>query len=76
MSKGLPAFPAREVVRILEKAGFVKWRQKGSHLFMHRAIDRRSITVPIHVSKTIPKSILHGIVKETGLSNAEFLALL
>jgi predicted RNA binding protein YcfA (HicA-like mRNA interferase family) len=28
MSKDLPALRAREVVRVLEKAGFVKWRQK------------------------------------------------
>lgn len=54
MSKELPALRAREVVRILEKAGFMKWRERGSHLTMYRASDRRALTVPIHFSKTVP----------------------
>jgi predicted RNA binding protein YcfA (HicA-like mRNA interferase family) len=75
MSKALPALRAREVVRGLEKAGFLRWRQKGSHLTLYRAIDRRALTVPMHFSKTVPKGTLHSIIKQAGLTTEEFLAL-
>ena len=43
---------------MLERAGFVKWGQKGSHLTLYRASDRRALTVPIHFAKTVPKGTL------------------
>jgi predicted RNA binding protein YcfA (HicA-like mRNA interferase family) len=76
MSKEIPALRARELLRILEKAGFVRWRQKGSHLTMYRAADRRALTVPIHFRKTIPKGTLHAIIKQACLSPEEFARLL
>jgi predicted RNA binding protein YcfA (HicA-like mRNA interferase family) len=75
MSKELPALRAREVVRVLEKAGFVRWRQKGSHLTLYRASDRRALTVPTHFFKTVPKGTLHAIIKQAGLTIEEFLNL-
>ncbi|PYV08575.1 MAG: hypothetical protein DMG23_13205 [Acidobacteria bacterium] len=76
MSKGLPALRARELVRILEKAGFVAWRQKGSHLTMYRASDRRALTVPVHFRKTIPKGTLHAIIKQAGFTSEQFAELM
>jgi len=73
MSKELPALRAREVVRALEKAGFSRWRQKGSHLTMFREADRRALTIPFHFSKTVPKATLRAIIKQAGLSPEEFL---
>jgi predicted RNA binding protein YcfA (HicA-like mRNA interferase family) len=75
MSKELPALRVGEVVRVLERAGFVKWRQKGSHLTMFRANDRRALTIPLHFSKTVPKGTLRAIIKQAGLRPEEFLAL-
>ncbi len=75
MSKELPALRAREVVRMLERAGFARWRQKGSHLTLYRASDRRALTVPMHFSKTVPKGTLHTIIKQSGLTIKEFLSL-
>ena len=75
MSKGLPALRARKVMRILERAGFVKWRQRGSHLTMYRASDHRALTVPIHFAKTVPKGTLRAIIKQAGLTPDEFLSL-
>ena len=73
MSKELPALRAREVVRALEKAGFSRWRLKGSHLTMFREADRRALTIPIHFSKAVPKGTLRAIIKQAGLSPEEFL---
>ena len=76
MSKELPALRAREVVRILERAGFRRWRQRGSHLTLYRESDRRGLTVPIHFSKTVPKGTLRAIIKQAGLTVEDFISLL
>ncbi len=75
MSQELPALRPREVVKILEKAGFTRWRQRGSHLTLYRASDGRVLTVPLHFSKTVPKGTLHAIIKQAGLTNEEFMNL-
>ena len=75
MSKELPALRAREVVKILEKAGFMQQRQKGSHLTLFRASDRRALTVPIHFSQTVPKGTLRAIIKQAAFTTEEFLDL-
>jgi len=72
MSEKLPALRAKEVIRILEKAGFEKWRQKGSHLTMFRVVDNRALTIPVHFSKTLPKGTLRAIIKQAGLTMEEF----
>lgn len=75
MSKKLPSLRPREVVRILERAGFAKWRQRGSHLTMYRARDHRALTVPIHFAKAIPKGTLRALIKQGGLTPDEFMNL-
>jgi predicted RNA binding protein YcfA (HicA-like mRNA interferase family) len=76
MPEKLPALRVREVVRALERAGFVKWRQKGSHLTMFREGDSRVLTIPVHFSSTIPKGTLHAILKQAGLNKEDFLRFL
>jgi predicted RNA binding protein YcfA (HicA-like mRNA interferase family) len=63
----LPFLTPKELVRALERAGFVRWRQRGSHLTLYRERDRRTLTIPIHFGKTIPKGMLHTILKQAGL---------
>ena len=57
----------------MEKAGFARWRQKGSHLTLYRASDGRALTVPVHFSKTVPKGTLRAIIKQAGLTPEDFL---
>jgi len=64
----LPVLTSRELIKALERVGFVRWRQKGSHLTLYRENDRRALTVPIHFARTIPKGTLHSILKQAGLS--------
>ncbi|HVN63538.1 MAG TPA: type II toxin-antitoxin system HicA family toxin [Candidatus Binataceae bacterium] len=64
----LPAIGPKDLVKALERAGFVRWRQKGSHLSMYRESDRRALTIPMHFAKTVPKGTLHAILKQAGLS--------
>jgi len=69
----LPAVRPKDVVRALERLGFETWRQKGSHLTLYRASDRRVLTIPMHFAKDIPKGTLRTIIREAGLSVKEFV---
>jgi predicted RNA binding protein YcfA (HicA-like mRNA interferase family) len=72
MSKELPSIRPQELVRTLEKAGFARWRQRGSHVTMYRGADKRSLTVPIHFAKTVPKGTLRTILRQAGITPEQF----
>jgi len=59
----LPALTPRELIRVLEKLGFVRTkRSKSGHLrYVHP--DGRRTTVPFHSGRTIPKGLLAKIIK-------------
>ena len=72
----IPILKAREVVRILFKAGFKIIRQSGSHLILrHMTNPSRQTIVPIHTAE-IPRGILNKILKQAKISVGEFLKLL
>lgn len=66
MSPRLPSYSAKDLIHILEKHGFVKVRQKGSHLFMTHP-DGRTTLIPIHKGEDIGKGLLRSIIRQTGI---------
>jgi predicted RNA binding protein YcfA (HicA-like mRNA interferase family) len=73
MSKISPAKPG-EVIRMLNKLGFQKIRQSGSHaVFKHP--DGRWTTVPLHKGKDVAKGTLYKILKDVGISYKELKKL-
>ena len=70
MPKLSPAKPD-EVIRVLEKLGFRRIRQSGSHA-IYRHSDGRWTTVPIHKGKDLDRGILRKIFKDAALSSDEF----
>jgi predicted RNA binding protein YcfA (HicA-like mRNA interferase family) len=67
----LPDVSGAELVKALQKAGFLILRQKGSHVSMEKvdsAGQWRTI-VPMH--REIARGTLHDILKQTGLSRDE-----
>jgi mRNA interferase HicA len=65
-----------EIVRALERGGFVVDRQRGSHVTLRHPLTRRSTTVPVHSGRTIPVGTLTGILEDAGLTRSEFRRLL
>ncbi len=61
----MPITP-KEMVKILEKNGFEKISQKGSHLKMRNEKAGISVIVPMH-SKDIPQGTEKAILKQAGL---------
>lgn len=70
----MSSFKAREIVRILEKLGYIKKRQTGSHLIMYDAQSKTTIPVPIH-AKDLKRGLLKSIIKQADSSEEEFIKL-
>ncbi len=68
MTRRIPIIKGSDLVKTLEKAGFIARRQKGSHLHMYRDSDQKRVTVPIHKGKTIPVGTLKAILKDADLT--------
>jgi predicted RNA binding protein YcfA (HicA-like mRNA interferase family) len=66
MSPKLPHLPPREVVRLLEKHGFVKDHQRGSHA-VYRHPDGRRVTVPMHQGRTVGLGLLRQILRDADI---------
>lgn len=75
MSQRLPRVTAAEVIRVLEKIGFVLSRQSGSHKIYKNTEDRR-VTVPFHAGKILNPKLLKSILNDAGLTVEKFIELL
>ena len=71
----LPQLKPKELIRVLEKLGFVFRRQIGSHCILRHPETGKVTSVPMH-SGDIKRGLLFGIIKQAGLSQEEFLRLL
>jgi predicted RNA binding protein YcfA (HicA-like mRNA interferase family) len=65
----LPRISGAECVRALERLGFVRVRQRGSHVVMRR--DDRGCVVPMH--HELKAGTLHGVLKQAGVDPDDFL---
>ena len=72
----LPRLSGKEVIRALEKAGFVQIRQRGSHVFMVKQIINSKIPLVVPMHKEIDKGTLLEIIRQSKLSREEFEKLL
>jgi predicted RNA binding protein YcfA (HicA-like mRNA interferase family) len=68
----LPVLKPWEVVRALERLGFVEVRQRGAHR-QFRHPDGRGTTVPFHSGRDIAPALLRQIIKDIGVTREEFL---
>jgi predicted RNA binding protein YcfA (HicA-like mRNA interferase family) len=76
MNQRLPAVRAREVIRALERAGFVISRTSGSHCrLIHSRDPARKVTIPAH-NNDLKRGTLRAIIAQAGLTVAEFIKLL
>jgi len=69
-----PALKPKEVIGILEKAGYYIDHSTGSHHILRHPDRPQRIPVPYH-AKDLKRRVLHSIIKQSGLSREEFLSL-
>jgi len=62
MSK-LPLLSANEIIKILQKMGFQRIRQEGSHVFLQHP-DGRTTVIPNHPGEDVDRWLLNKILKK------------
>jgi len=72
MSPRLPQVKPKELIRALERLGFVLRRQTGSHAIFRHPETKNMVVVPVH-AKDIKRGLLYGILKQAGISEENFL---
>ena len=69
----LAGFSGQEVVRILQKFGFVVLRQRGSHVILRRELPDRSVGTVVPMHKELAVGTLRGLLRQAGIEPEEFL---
>ena len=72
MSSKIPILSSKEVTRILQKLGFIKVSQKGSHAKYKNLINNRICIVPMHYE--IAKGTLASILEQADVELEDFLS--
>jgi predicted RNA binding protein YcfA (HicA-like mRNA interferase family) len=68
----LPRVSGAEAMRALERLGFERVRQKGSHVVMRRGV--KGCVVPLHAELKV--GTLAGLLRQADVSPEEFIATL
>ena len=74
MSKLPTDLSGQDLVKALQKVGFVLQRQRGSHIILRRETPFARVVVPNH--KILRIGTLRAILHEAGLSAAQLVDLL
>ncbi len=64
----LPCVSDAKVAKALERLGFIRQRQKGSHLVLQRGSN--FCVVPMH--REVDQGTLRGVLRQAGISPEEF----
>ena len=67
----LPRLRGKEIVRVLQRLGFMVDRVRGSHVFLKHP-DGRATTVPVHSGETIGPGLLRSILRDVEMSLEDF----
>ena len=68
----LPRVSGAEIVRALERLGFARIRQSGSHVILRR--DTKGCVVPMHAEVKV--GTLAGLLRQADVSAEEFTSAL
>jgi len=72
----LKRISGEETIKRLEKLGFHRVRQRGSHVVMKKQTQDEEIGCVVPLHKELAVGTLHGILKQAKLSVEEFTDIL
>ena len=75
MSDRLQQLAPKELIRALERLGFVQRRQTGSHVIMRHPETKRLASIPVH-ARDIKRGLLFGILKQAGIAQEQLIRVL
>ena len=71
----LPIVSAKRLEKLLLQLGFVRVRQKGSHV-IYRHADGRTTTIPHHQGCDLTRPLIRSILREILLEVDDFIHIL
>ena len=75
MAERIPQVKPQELIRALERLGFARRRQTGSHVILRHPETKRIASVPVH-ARDVKRGLLFGILKQSGVSPEALLKAL
>lgn len=72
----LPVLSGSELVKILQRAGFEKVRQKGSHVSLRKKTFERVFHTVVPMHREIDRGTLAEILRQAGLSRDDLQQLM
>jgi len=72
----LPSASGERVVRALKRAGFTELRQRGSHVSLEKRVGEKLYRTVVPMHSSLSKGTLSDILKQCGISVAQFVELL
>ena len=72
----MPELPYQEIIRALQRDGWVVIRQRGSHIRMQKHIGDRTLKIIIPAHKPVKRTTLSHILKQAEIELGRFLELL
>ncbi len=75
MSK-VPSLSYEQIVRALQRDGWVVVRQRGSHIRLQKRVGEEVLKITVPARRPVKRSTLAHILKQARLSVEDFLKLL
>lgn len=66
-------YSAKYLIKVLEKDGYIYRRSNGSHQLFYHHGKNKTVIVPIHGKKDLPKGTFYAILKQAGLETSDLL---
>jgi predicted RNA binding protein YcfA (HicA-like mRNA interferase family) len=76
MPPKLPVVSGKEMIRVLQRLGFVAIRQHGSHVVLQRQTSEGGITCVVPLHRELAAGTLRGILRQARVTAEEFLEYL
>jgi mRNA interferase HicA len=72
MARKLPRMKSEEVLRILDRHGFERISQRGSHQKWRNPDTGKQVIIPYHKAKMLPLGTMRSIIEGSGITETEF----
>ena len=69
----LPHLSGKDIIRALERLGFVQARQRGSHVVMEKITPEGAVGCVVPLHDEVANGTLHSILKQAKVSPDEFI---
>jgi len=63
-------YSAKYLIKLLENNGYSYHRTKGSHLLFYHPGKNKTVIVPVHGNKDLPKGTFYAILKQAELDTS------